>query len=178
MFTDNLSFFCCSFHATESCRMPHILQYQKFSATGMLERGMCMSATVGQFGVSRQNFRLWLHHYQMTGAVSDLPCSGHPQVMTQQQDFTLTTAMWNPLQTSSSSHPWVEEHPTGVNEACYPIHEAHMSSCDWCTWWPLTVLNLGQFQMTPCWKSAHAEWSGGGKYSWQWYHFWLVSAFE
>ena len=49
-----------------------------------------------QFWMSRQTVRLYLHHSQVTGTVSDIPCNGNPSVRTWQQDcYSTATHMWN-----------------------------------------------------------------------------------
>ena len=42
----------------------------------------------------------------------------------------VTTSTADCAGSSSCSHPWAAEHPTGVTEALYPSHEVQMSSHD------------------------------------------------
>ena len=60
------------------------------------------SLAARQFWVSRQTVSLYLHHSQVTGTVSDIPCSGNPWVTTWQQDcYSTAIHMWNSFQAAT-----------------------------------------------------------------------------
>ena len=160
--------------------MPRTSLNQRFRALGMLNSGASVSAATGQFGVSGQPVRWWLHHYQTTATVSDPPRSARPRVTTQHQDRYITVthrrSRFQPATVTAGTVPGLKRMSSGtVPEPFQWARPTRKTPCCSSTHSTQFFYSFSQNDLLSKWN---ADESGGGNYPWQWRHLKNVFVFE